>query len=284
MGKPVTTSYMQQFAQRRDSSCTVRHENGVEWLEVSKPAQLANFVAFCKARGKRIYLRGQSSLHPHLIPSLFREACDDRHARWAAYKAFLERLPAAVKGTRFMRRNFGAVLQHYGFRTSWLDVVDDLHAAVWFALNRSQSLGGVWTYRPLDSECGWIVAISAPRGVTCQDLRETQSSRNTRCHVQQGWSIAMQDDDEAECKPVQDFAQYIVGTVRIPNSDIWHLKGFRASQSYLFPADDMDDTYRQLRLFEVEDLATKIESEKGLPSGVLGRVAVYAAPNEMLAV
>jgi hypothetical protein len=248
---------MRQFASRRDSSCVVHEENGAEWLEVSNPTQLANFVAFCKARGRRIFLRGQNSPHPRLIPSLFREPGDD-NARWRAYKAFLRRLPTEVKGTSFRRRNFGAVLQHYGFRTPWLDVVDDLHAAVWFALNSPTILSGRHTYRRTNSDTGWIVLISVPRTIRRQDLRETQSSRNTRGHAQQGWSVAMQHDNEPNYYSNQDFAAYVVGTVRIPNSDKWHLTGFMASQSYLFPRE-----------------AAELEAMEGLPSATLGRPALY---------
>ena len=277
LGKSETTSFMQQFAARRDSSCVVHLENDVEWLEVNDPTQLANFVAFCKARGRRIYLRGQHSRHLQLLPSLFREP-GDHQARWRAYKAFLRRLPAGVKGSRFRRRNFGAVLQHYGFRTSWLDVVDDLHAAVWFALNSATMIGEGQTYHHTNSHNGWIAVISVPREVRHQDLRETQSSRNTRCHAQQGWSVAMQYDNAPEYHRRQDFAEYVVGTVRIPNSDKWHLTGFMASQSYLFPSEEMDDTYRQLRSPTVSDLATEIETKEGLPLSALGRAALYAEP------
>jgi hypothetical protein len=226
---------MRQFASRRDSSCVVHEENGAEWLEVNNPTQLANFVAFCKARGRRIFLRGQNSPHPRLLPSLFREPGDD-DARWRAYKAFLRRLPTEVKGTRFRRRNFGAVLQHYGFRTPWLDVVDDLHAAVWFALNTRTVVNGRHTYRPTQRDSGRILLIQAPRTIRLQDLREKQSSRNTRCHAQQGWSLAMQHDDASTYDPDQNFGPHVLGTVQIPNTDTWRVTGFMASQSYSLPS------------------------------------------------
>ena len=282
MGKPGAISYVAKFASRRDSSCVVKRENGVEWLEVTNPTQLANFVAFCKARGRRIYLRGQSSLHPGLLPLLFREA-GNHDAKWRAYNAFVRKLPSSVKGTRFRRGNFGAVLQHYGFRTPWLDVVDDVHTAVWFALNKAHTVNGRYSYARSNSDAGWIVLISAPRAIKCQDLRETQSSRNTRCHAQQGWSLAMQPDAQDDFKKEQDCADYVVGAVRIPNSSDWHLDGFMASQSYLFPKAEMDDTYKQLQSAEVVGLAARIENEEGL-QGALGRVALYAESNGTAAV
>lgn len=49
-----------------------------------------------------------------------------------------------------------------------------------------------------------------------------------------------------------------------------------ASQRYLFPKEEMDDTYKQLQSKEVADLAARIEDDEGLQQGVLGRVALYA--------
>jgi len=113
--------------------------------------------------------------------------------------------------------------------------VDDLHAAVWFALNQASTKEPT-TYQRSRCEFGWILLISVPREVKRQDLRERQSSRNTRCHVQQGFSLALQYDDAPAHQPDQDFTRYVVGTVRVPNSDNWHLNGFRSSQGYFSPA------------------------------------------------
>lgn len=275
MGKPNTTSYVQQFAKAYGLGHALHDESGSSWLEVSEPVTLANFVAFCK--GRRVYLRGQNSYHCDLLPSLFREtvAHVEWTARWNAYKSFLQKLPKQVRGTRFGRRNFGAVLQHYGFRTPWLDVVDDMHAAVWFALNRRSALSGALQYRRTEADFGWIVVVAAPRPVCVQDLRTEHSSRNTRCHVQQGFSIAMQRDDEAEPRQEQDFARYVLGTVRIPNCQSWHLRGFRASQAYLFPSRTIDDTYDQLLSPRVAECADEAERDHHLAPETLGRVDMY---------
>jgi hypothetical protein len=158
-----------------------------------------------------------------------------------------------------------------------LDVVDDVHTAIWFALNKAHTTNGRCSYGRSDSEAGWIVLISAAREIKCQDLRETQSSRNTRCHAQQGWSLAMQRDTQAGLVAQQDFTHFVVGTIRIPNNrSEWHLYGFMASQSYFFPNEQMDDTYKQLTSSEVTDVAAEIEISHGLQQGVLGRAVLYA--------
>jgi hypothetical protein len=281
LGKPSSVSFVQQFSTRRDTSCQLLYENGLEIMGIEEPTQLANFVAFCKARGRRIYLRGHNSSHSQLLPTLFRGR-SDHQALWTAYNAFIRDLSITVKGTRFTRRNFGAVLQHYGFRTPWLDVVDDLHVAIWFALNKCDRLDdGSITYRRAVGKHGWITLIAAPRGVCVQDLRETQSSRNTRCHVQQGFSIAMQHDGVEGHVSNQDFARCAVARVRIPNAERWCLTGFRASQSYLFPIQAIDDTYAKLSSPDVTSLAAKAEAASGLVDGALGRAAVYSEPPSM---
>ncbi len=90
MGQPGKDSFASQFTKRRDPSCKVSHDDQGEWLEVGCPTQLANFVAFCKKRGRRVYLRGQSSRHPTLVPSLFRDTKAAPHTIWSAYRDFVE--------------------------------------------------------------------------------------------------------------------------------------------------------------------------------------------------
>ena len=86
----------------------------------------------------------------------------------------------------------------------------------------------------------------------------------------------MQRDGQPVLKDEEDFSDYIVGTVRIPNHPQWRLDGFMMSQSYFFPNEQMDDTYKQLRSTEIVDLAEHIENEASLQQGVLGRAALYA--------
>jgi hypothetical protein len=259
---------------------SVRETDGRQWLDVNDPAILASFVAFCKARlhsnSLRVYLRGQSSRHATLVPSLFRKVdLAQLQRRWAAYRRLLGELPRIVKGTRFTKKNFGAVLQHYGFRTPWLDVVDDLHVAIWFAINNFSEKDGEFEYRPSTADQGWVVVVAVPRAHRVVDLRTRHSSRHVRCHAQQAFSIAMQSDDKPKPAVEQDFIHRVVGTVRIPNEPRWLLSGYRASQGYFFPPPNLDDTYRKLLDSQVAALAESAEREYDLRLGTLGRVARY---------
>lgn len=273
---------MERFADRHGPAGVALHQdNGETWLDITEPAMLANFFAFCKTsgrgRGRPVFLRGQHRRHPAMVPSLFRPGSSLASAtqRWAAYRTFLQQLPALVQGTRFTRRNFGAVLQHYGFNTPWLDVVDDLHAAIWFALHVCEKDGSQCWYQPSRDPHGWIVVIAVPPNGRLQNLREEQSSRNTRCNVQQGYSLAMQYDDVDMPSADQDFMGRIEGRVRIPNDERWILQGFRASHTYFFPPPEQDDTFKQLLAQAVTRLADRAERTHGLESGSLGRVLRY---------
>jgi hypothetical protein len=279
-------SGMERFVQKyRSIGVTLHESDGGHWLDICEPAVLASFVAFCKTSrgsgGRPVYLRGQDQHYPRMVSSLFRSARgpDAIAKRWAAYQHFVQGLPGQVKGTRFTRRDFGAVLQHYGFRTPWLDVVDDLHAAIWFALHKCEWVGQECVYRPTSSDSGWIVLIAKSHEGCALNLREEHSSRNARCHAQQGFSLAMQHDDAPAPCADQDFAADIIGTVRIPNSDRWRLRGFRASQEYFFPSPDLDSTYRRLLAATVDGLAEQAERQHGLRRGILGRVVRYPNSN-----
>jgi hypothetical protein len=257
---------------------SLHHESGTKCLDATEPTVLANFIAYWKSpgrgRGRQIFLRGESEFHLTLVPKLFRSP-GIQSKTWAAYRAFIKGLPARVRGTRFRRSNFGAVLQHYGFHTPWLDVVDDVNAAIWFALHERSQDSAIYRYHPSKRSHGWVVLVAAGRGVRVQNLRENHSSRNSRCNAQQGYSLAMQYDNEDHEHRQQDFGARVIGRVRIPNSPQWHLRGFRASQGYFFPVSDYDDTYRQLLTPAVETLVERIEREHDLQRGALGRVARY---------
>lgn len=274
MGKPGKSTYVQQFADAYGLNGAV-HADGS--LEAAEPATLASFVAFSKGpRGKRVYLRGQDCWNGRLAPSLFRQvaSADDFKLRWDAYRAFLDGLKEIFTGTRFRQRNFGAVVQHYGFRTPWLDVLDDIHAAAWFALHSRCNRNGTVFYQRSSARFGCVVVLAVPKDLRVQDLRAKHSSRNTRCHVQQAFSLAMQNDDSVELNPHQDFSPYVVGVVRIPASERWRLEGFRNTQSYFFPGADIDSTYKRLLAPKVADLVAKIEADFRV-QGVLGSAAKY---------
>ena len=113
------------------------------WTILARWRRLLHSVV---AKRRRVFLRGSAINRQCSVPSLFRDVngkqCDDDELdkRWSTYKNALKGLNA-LDGTRWRRPNLGAVVQHYGIRTPWLDVVDNLYTAIWFAIHEFESRG-----------------------------------------------------------------------------------------------------------------------------------------------
>src|ERR1039458_1412391 len=87
-----------------------------------------------------VYFRGQRSIYGTLKPTLYREIVSQaaRDKRDAALKDALW----AVRSTAEIFQKFGSyahepLLQHYGISTTWIDLVDNVWVALWFACNRA---------------------------------------------------------------------------------------------------------------------------------------------------
>ncbi|MXY25399.1 MAG: FRG domain-containing protein [Acidobacteria bacterium] len=218
-----------QFHDEHQDSASVRlkTDNKGDYLHMKDPVVLATLIAFCSGDGHRIFLRGCRRDFPKCLPSIFRdkdESCSDPEKRWSAYKCILKKLRTQFDGTRWDEEDLGAVLQHYGIKTPWLDVVQNIHTAVWFATHKLDARNSSHrVVKPTTNEHGWIylyVDRRAGRKLNVVDLRAAHSSQHTRPHVQQGLSLAMQgdpnDDGEFRLTADQDFITYQVARVRFP--------------------------------------------------------------------
>jgi hypothetical protein len=276
---------MQRFAEivGRKSAVLHRDARRGSWLDIQSPNVLAEFVSFCKLplrfANLKVVFRGEDRFHRRMVPSLYRrcrtEAAKQRLS--TVYRRFLAELPHLVRGTRFQKNDFGAVLQHYGLSTPWLDAVDDLSIAIWFALHRAQITNRGWLYSRSEESHGWIVLMACDQSIQLNDLRSQHSSRSSRCHAQQAYSIARKGDAESYCESCADLTDLVIARVRIPNQNEWHLSGFRYSQDYFFPSCHIDDTYRRLRESGIDQILEKLEMDNGLAEKSLGRVVLYAA-------
>ena len=246
-------------------TCTSDPNIDAEFMSVDDPAVLAAFVAFCSNKEHKVFLRGCTNNCQRSVPSLFRirscEECDEptRGARWSKYKGLLEKLRSSLKGDRWKRENLGAILQHYGLRTPWLDVVHDLHTAIWFANHEFVTCGSCCVAVESKQEYGWISVYSDRKRPIIADLWSEQSSRHLRPHVQQGMSLAMQPDCAKNPSPKQDFKKHQVAQVRFPNSNVWRLCGHMFSTHFLFPAPELDDSLKQLSAPCVRELLDRYE-------------------------
>jgi hypothetical protein len=98
--------------------------------------QAAGYLKHVCSETENIYFRGQSKLHETLSPSLFRgttrqQAQTDRVSQLR--KVIAEANKHASIFQRFPDVFHEPLLQHYGLKTSWLDLVDNVWIALWFA-------------------------------------------------------------------------------------------------------------------------------------------------------
>ena len=131
--------FMRKFADRRllKKKVTLQFRADANRPRVfcDEPVVVARFASELRqaairnlGTGTRVLLRGQRANHAGMVPGLFRPPTDslDPHRLVEAEVAFEAAVRQRIKLGRFMRPNLAALLQHYGYRTSWLDVVDNL--------------------------------------------------------------------------------------------------------------------------------------------------------------
>lgn len=259
-----------------------------QYLHMTDPVVLAALVAFCSGNGRRLLLRGCCRNFPKSFPSLFRDGCnfcDNPEERWSAYRCVLTRLKERLTGTRWDRENLGAVLQHYGIKTPWLDVVRSFHAAIWFATHTLEADGpSRLAVKRSSRRHGWISLYVNQRAglqqLTVVDLWDAHSSQHVRPHAQQGLSLAMQCDPTNDEQPrlptacTSDFNTHRVARVRFPaQSKRWRLCGHMFSSRFLFPGGKHDDSLVQLLRPEVRNILKQACINHGLDPGTLGAVS-----------
>ena len=263
--------------------CGVDDGDDAEYMSVNEPMVLAAFVAFCSEESREVYLRGSTRNYGQSVPSLFRDdsggACDRETLpkRWSAYQNLLANLKSALKGQRWSRNNLGAVLQHYGIRTPWLDVVRNLYTAIWFASHEFETHGSCHVAVRSKQGHGWIslyLKETNQISLIVNDLKDKHSSRHLRPHVQHGMSLARQEDKEEGPKPDQDIKKWRVAQIRFPNSRQWRSHGHMFSTRFLFPAPEHDDSLRQLSRARVQQLLNEACGELG--GDVFGSVTHYS--------
>ena len=168
-----------------------------------------------------------------------------------------------------------------GIRTPWLDVVDNLYTAIWFAVHDFETRDTLRVAVRSEHEWGWISFYVGQRQrpkqskLVAQDIVGEQSSRHFRPHAQQGLSLAMQKDDASGPSKAQDFIDYRIAQIRFPNSKRWKLRGHMFSTRFLFPAPEYDDSLKQLGRPAVANILDEACNEHGLDEGTLGHVAHY---------
>ena len=187
---------------------------------------------------------------------------------------------ASSAAGRWRRKDLGAVLQHYGIRTPWLDVVRNLYTAIWFATHDLRGSGLHGVAMPTRDDYCWISFYRRRAGAAKETLRVTDlsahhSSTHLRAHAQHGTSLAMQADDVDLPHQCQDFSRFRIAQVRIPNGRNWKLSGHMFSSGFIFPSLESDDSLRLLSVAAVQDLLKDACTRFDMQPGTLGEISSY---------
>jgi hypothetical protein len=131
------------------SATYTKDPSGMEVLHTDEPHALvmaAGYLKFTLARerGEGIYFRGQRKLYGSLTPTLYRglksqKAQDSRHAALAGVLTRFQKSNDIFNG--FGEFAHEPLLQHYGISTSWIDLVDNVWVALWFACHQARRVG-----------------------------------------------------------------------------------------------------------------------------------------------
>ena len=216
----------------------------LEVLDVTSPHALVQAAGYLKhtqalERGKGVFFRGQSKLYSTLSPSLLRGIPDGPQvvSRRIILDGLVNEIDRTDGGLRCVRAEFREpLLQHYGIRTTWLDAVDNIWIALWFACHSAKTRKwpdqGLHFEKRLPSihdskKYAYILFLaSAYTGspeitpgiytdISSQtvDLRIGAPSQFLRPHAQHGLLVRCLSNTK---QPKSDCSELHVGTVRIP--------------------------------------------------------------------
>ncbi len=263
-------------------SNVVDKASGLEVFHAQSPHSLIQAAGYLKhtrgaKSGKGVFFRGQTELFSTLSPTLLRNVRDGATAmkRRKALEGFLETINREKKALRAVDAHFHeALLQHYGIRTTWLDVVDNVWVALWFACHEAKVLArGSAEYlhfekripsrrTSADTEYAYVLLLESAlltpvdghlghyrdqRSETI-DLRLAVPSHFVRPHAQHGILVRRLSNAGL---PVGDCAGLHVGTVRVELSAALDWLGNAATLTChsLFPPAYYDYGYRELLEF-----------------------------------
>lgn len=247
--------------------------SGVSVLHADEPHALvmaAGYLKFNLVREKNegIYFRGQRKLYGSLVPTLYRslktqKAQDNKHAA-------LANLITQFRKSGKIFSSFGdyahePLLQHYGISTSWIDLVDNVWVALWFACHRAMAIGKFSEFMhfekriPSDDEFAYILLVGADISNRARhkpgyyfgdntelvDLRMAAPSVFLRPHAQHG--LLFRKKGEEGGRPL-DYSDQVRGIIRVSLGKAidWLGAGKMVNTHSLFPPPFYDNGYQIL--------------------------------------
>lgn len=230
--------------------------------------QIIGYVKYINQSEEKIFFRGQKSLYNQLLPSLYRlcdtdTAINRRNAKIGEIiKEAKENLPILKD---FDNKIIEPLLQHYGIRTRWIDLVDNLWIALTFCLyeyKTSSNYGNKYDYvkiRDDDNEYGYLLLVCSDAFITSEisnglykgdttnlvDLRMAAPSIFLRPHSQH--ALLMQQRG-ATSLTTADLSNKIAAIIKIQVKNIkkWLGNGQLTSIENIYPPPIYDNGYSLL--------------------------------------
>lgn len=224
---------------------------------------LTQFIGFGKYMNNQecnVFLRGQTDLYGgSLIPSLYRGRKNIVPIT-SKYNQRINKLKVDVDSfSQYDRTVLEPLLQHYGIKTTYLDLVDNVWVALWFALHqaRSESINShEYVYYSRNTNPYSYIVLVATDALTISDkngvyegnttrlvdLRKALPSYFLRPHAQHAYMLKKKRD------PIADYSDLIIGIAKIPTElgFKWIGNSEFLSVSSLFPAAYFDSGYKIL--------------------------------------
>ncbi|MBF0190783.1 MAG: FRG domain-containing protein [Magnetococcales bacterium] len=278
----------------RSSEYIEDEEHHLQVFHVYDPHALTQAVGYAKYKiaeenKSSVFLRGQSTLYQSFSPTLYRicksEQCQQNQQN--NINKYLDQLKS--KNTIFSTFNSKAhepLLQHYGIKTSWIDLVDNIWIALWFACNDAKPAGKFGEYLHFEkrespanrirADYSYILLIETETfnnkkepGIHLGELTETVDLRVAvpsvflRPHSQHG--ILFRSRGNSGNRPI-DYINHICGIIRVDlwNALNWLGEGKLLDVHTLFPSPVYDSGYRILL-------------ENGIQDSIVGKISHIGA-------
>lgn len=250
----------------KNSSTEVYHVNTPHAL-----AQAAGYLKYISGKNEvAIFFRGQARIYDSLAPTLFRgikgqKAQSDRVTALRNACAEITKRNKIFDGVPFEAHE--PLLQHYGLKTSWIDLVDNVWIALWFACHRAHAVGEFGKYLHFErrdfhadsNPYAYVILVEASnrpsdpyvpglcRGADTEliDLRVSAPSVFLRPHAQHGVLFRLRGDT---VRRPTDYKTKIRGIIRVELRQAlsWLGSGDLTGTHSLFPPAFYDHGYALL--------------------------------------
>lgn len=231
--------------------------------------QAAGYLKHIRGRknSELVYFRGESKLYQSMPPTAFRGITTHRGASKAINRInkAISEFAAPLKSTSSYAHE--ALLQHYGLKTTWIDLVDNIWVALWFACHHARAIGPCGEYLHFERRVprtdttgkAYILLVAADEAAPDKkkpgffaganteliDLRIAAPSVFVRPHAQHGLLLRKKGDTVQ--RPL-DYSSQIRGILEIDLTDAleWLGNSTALSTHSLFPPPFYDNGYGNL--------------------------------------